>query len=361
MKHFLTRLIGTLSVFIFGLLATLLLTEISLAVFAKSRQVVKNLNNQSDPNDEFVILALGESTTVSVLNVQGDDYSWPATLEELLNEESTLDTQFKVINEGWNGIDSDFILNNLEQNLDQYQPDLVISMMGINDHGVVEYDAVAGIEEHGFLQKFRTFRLVKYLSSNLREKLQESQIDQNLTDCDSEAECIKVARVYFKEDKLTWAVKFWQKALKYNPTNQISLLRLADYYLDQRRFDQASHYISLLEQHHDQNLEVLVSLGEFYQIQNDQARARNYFKRALEKDPQYIPAQVGLICSISRAPDFADQYEKITSELKNNPTKAVEPYVALAETVQYLDRKEEALIWLMQALNLDPQNIEALS
>jgi len=122
---------------VFGIVFTFIFFEIILFAFGKLERIARKLQNSSSRNDEFVILALGESTTAPVYNFDMQDYSWPTYLEKILNKKYP-NRKFKVINEGVNSITSDRIISDLEKNIKEYNPDLVISMMGINDFfGVV--------------------------------------------------------------------------------------------------------------------------------------------------------------------------------------------------------------------------------
>lgn len=75
----------------------------------------------------YRILCLGESTTA----LGGRD-SYPAQLEVRLNA-AVPGSRFVVINAGIPGVSSERILSELEANLDRFQPDVVVTMMGIND------------------------------------------------------------------------------------------------------------------------------------------------------------------------------------------------------------------------------------
>ena len=87
----------------------------------------------SQPNHRR-ILCLGESTTADldlVLMGMGKG-SYPAQLQRTLNERAP-GIHFDVINGGVPATTTDLILANLPANLDEYRPDVVVAMMGIND------------------------------------------------------------------------------------------------------------------------------------------------------------------------------------------------------------------------------------
>lgn len=79
---------------------------------------------------EYRILCLGESTTAD-LRFLGQE-SYPAQLQRILNERSH-GVGFTVINRGVPATTTDTIVEQLPENLERYHPDIVVTMMGIND------------------------------------------------------------------------------------------------------------------------------------------------------------------------------------------------------------------------------------
>lgn len=102
----------------------------------------------------YRIMCLGESTTA------GGENAWPARLERLLNERYPGMT-FSVVNKAVAGADMAALMNSLEKNLDEVRPDMVMTMMGINDGSIRYYQ---GLDGSGFLfghsALYRWFRLV---------------------------------------------------------------------------------------------------------------------------------------------------------------------------------------------------------
>lgn len=76
------------------------------------------------------VLCLGESTTADMEFLGKESY--PAQLEKILNESAT-GTAFSVVNGGVPATTTDVILDKLPENLERYKPDIVVTMMGIND------------------------------------------------------------------------------------------------------------------------------------------------------------------------------------------------------------------------------------
>lgn len=84
----------------------------------------------------FRIVTIGESTTAPWADESRNDVSWPALLQTALQLEFDrlkLDLTVKVINRGRSAASSGFLVDGLEKEFGTLSPDLVISMMGIND------------------------------------------------------------------------------------------------------------------------------------------------------------------------------------------------------------------------------------
>lgn len=112
-----------------GIIFSLVIIELCLQIygFAVSYNPIRKTNDST-----YVILALGESTT-DELNLEYS--SWPKELEKILNNKSLGERIYIVYNEGQAATQSGIILSELEMNLNYYKPDMVITMIGINDYG----------------------------------------------------------------------------------------------------------------------------------------------------------------------------------------------------------------------------------
>jgi tetratricopeptide (TPR) repeat protein len=274
---------------LFGILFTLIFIELNLLIFGKLGKILQKTQNNFSKKDEFVILALGESTTAPVYNLRFNDYSWPAILEKLLNEKD-LDKKIKVINEGEIAIDSNKILNDLENNLDTYNPNLVISIMGINDFfGGVVYETTAGIEPDDLLSRSRTYKLIKFLLTNIKDKHELK--NRAKLDCDNEQSCLYLASTQKKDDfiETELSIKFLEKALKYNPNNIDTMIQLGYqymYFYNQNKDDYINKAIAWFEQalEYDQtNPEIYLALMDSL-IQLENAYIHPYRDNSENKD-----------------------------------------------------------------------------
>jgi tetratricopeptide (TPR) repeat protein len=224
---------------IFGILLSLVIMEIALragALLVNLPQTLSNLKSGVSEN-EYRILCIGESTTA------GGEASWPGQLEKILNNRSE-GPKFRVINAGRVGTNTAFILADLEKNIKIYDPEMVISMMGINDVLIsVKYEPTTWKRPTDLLENLRVYNLFMTIQRNLVEKQKEEE-DANLTELDKETKIIDPRsleytwqgdmfldkNMYDEAENLYWA------AITVDPKNTVVYLPLS--YIVERRMYQ---------------------------------------------------------------------------------------------------------------------------
>ena len=105
--------------------------------------------------DIVKIMCVGESTTAI-----GGEFSYPSQLEKILNE-NFKDERFRVINKGVPMTNTSVIAEDIEGWIKEYQPDVVVLMMGINDHNKlipVDMDAAGN-----FISSTRLYKLYQWI------------------------------------------------------------------------------------------------------------------------------------------------------------------------------------------------------
>lgn len=122
------KIIKKIALIIIGILLSLIILEACLQIAGFTLTAIKKYKNKitKDPNT-ITILCLGESTT---------DGQWPPILQKILDKKSP-DKKFNVIDEGIIGTNTKKIAGKLEGNLIKYNPDIIISMSGTNDTGLI--------------------------------------------------------------------------------------------------------------------------------------------------------------------------------------------------------------------------------
>lgn len=117
----------------FGLFLAWLLLEVSMRLIsvAWSDQLLKTKLDANTSQEDLVILALGESTTAGIGYGDGN-LRWPMLLERELKKKYPGKT-FKVVNAGTVGATSQFVIDAFFLRYQIEKPNLVISMLGVND------------------------------------------------------------------------------------------------------------------------------------------------------------------------------------------------------------------------------------
>ena len=133
----------------------------------------------------FRILCLGESTTA-----WGGKDSYPAQLEEILGK-MNLGVRAAVINEGKAAADTARIVSQLKGNLAAYSPNVVVTMMGINDNDsqfITAYTSVPGHALTRYLKQLKVYKLICVLQSHVRRRLRRPGVPAGKEDIFSRPE-----------------------------------------------------------------------------------------------------------------------------------------------------------------------------
>jgi len=221
---------------------------------------------QNGSDADYKILCLGESTTA---NIYGDNNSWPSQLEIILNNRSS-GTKFKILNGGVSGTNTAFILSRLENNLDKYNSDMVITMMGINDVGLIfKYKKTSIVKISLFFRDLRVYKLSKLLLTAWKNKINSAAQDINT---------IKEHEMFRLEDK--------EKAIQY--------LLLGKKYRETGSFEEAEDMFKKFIEINSNNDKVYAELGWLYKNDKKLEEAEDMFKKAIELDPNSDGACRGL-------------------------------------------------------------------
>jgi lysophospholipase L1-like esterase len=163
--YFLLKILFSITVFFTCL-------EVSIYLFQLSLQ---NKNISTAKSSEYTILTLGESTTADAGTPNGQ--SWPRVLERLFHEKGISVT---VINKALVGTTTTSLVAHLDSYIKEVQPDLVVTMMGVNDSPKFwynNYDLVRR-KDSGF--ELKSIKLIKFLINYEKIKEENSNIAKNL-------------------------------------------------------------------------------------------------------------------------------------------------------------------------------------
>ena len=267
----------------FGIIAGLLIIEAGLRlgghVFS-SRQERKNTASLSRKG-AYRILCLGESTTAL-----GGSSSWPSQLEDILNGSGS-PAKFSVIDEGVPSINTSYIVGRLEENLDKYGPDMVITMMGMNDRD----DTVIYGEF-----PLKTYKLAKLLVRNIYAKFaamkkekQERALVEAVKNSPGDADAwTRLGWYYESGNDFGKAEQAFEKAAGLNPSYEMTYFELARCYKEQGKYDDAAAAFEKILDVNPHNEMAYTELGRCYREQGKPEKAEQTFANALELDPRNV-------------------------------------------------------------------------
>lgn len=140
---------------IFGIFIAVLLGE---GVFRIGGLIIserKIENYYREDRDTYRILCIGDSSTYGLGPSDANKFSYPSQLQKLLDE-NIPDKRFEVFNLGVPGINSSQVVNRLRKNISNYNPDMIIVMVGINDPWNLEESNLLKFYNQGFFKKLYT-------------------------------------------------------------------------------------------------------------------------------------------------------------------------------------------------------------
>jgi len=246
-------------------------------------------------------MCLGESTT------EAAPEPYPQQLEQILNKRM-LGMKFSVINKGLSAINTTYIVDHLEDNLNQVRPDMVVVMMGVNDFGEhIPWEYTCLNERPRFYQSFRTYKLIRFLGMHLLAKIK------------GETNRAPVVSSVIADKALAEAVMSPQKVSQ-SPGFEF------------------------------------INAGWDYIWKADYAAAEEMFRKAIEHDPVSYDAHVALGWILTRrsvSPDNAIAYRKAIAIDPQNKTAYLELGLAYCQEGKY----PEAEAVLKEAFEIHPNDV----
>lgn len=263
---------------LFGFILLFFLLEIGLRIAGVVYLSLQEHRNRVPSGKENVyhIMCLGESTTA----LGGDD-SYPSQLEKILNQRIP-DVKFKVINKGLPGVGTDVIISLLRGYINIYKPDMVITMMGINDD---ENPYPKGNKYFFKIKKYikdlRTYKLGKLLLLRFKEfyVLRDLYLQHGWH--------------YLEIERYSEAGEMFKKAMQLFPYDAMAYVGLGCFYDKQGMNFLAKEMFKKAEDLAAKDASVYIKLGSAYcdlaQPYQDLQRIRvaeEMFKKAIKLDPK---------------------------------------------------------------------------
>jgi tetratricopeptide (TPR) repeat protein len=288
-------------------------------------------------------MCLGESTTGA-----GEQNSYPYQLEEVLNKRHS-GVRFSVINKGVIGVNSVYILAHLEDDLNRYNPDMVITMMGINDSGShLPYEAATNSKIRLFLKTLRTYKLARLLWLHIVSKIKAIGIyrQKDLLTTNKLRERSTTQTDFAKKEER------FKKAITSNPGDTNILKELGQIYKDQGKYSEAEGLLKKALEISPGDSDTYVRLGEVYKDQGKYSEAEGLFKKALALNPDNESAYVSLGWLRLSQVKYAETEESLkkTSELNSGSGQSYK------NKDEYYNEAEELF---KKALEINPRNESA--
>jgi tetratricopeptide (TPR) repeat protein len=309
---------------IFGLFLFFVLLEIVLRISGFifiSLQESRNLKAIKQ-NGTFRIMCLGESTTA-----MGGVNSYPAQLEEILNQANNIGVKFIVVNKGLGSSNTITILRDVENNLNKYKPDMVITMMGINDCAAhMPQERFSSQGKPLFFQSLKVYKLIRLIQLHITAKISELKkskpiIDKKTTILDKDF--LKTG--LHKEKSSAYEEPFpneviLKKTIELRTDDANAYLELARFYYNKDDLANAEticHKAIRLNPKNPTSYELLGNISEF---QNKLLDAEAAYKKAVELNPSFCSAYGFLARCLKKQRRYSEAVEAAKKAIAINPT-----------------------------------------
>jgi tetratricopeptide (TPR) repeat protein len=315
-----------------------------------SALVERRLNSaQKVMAGEYVILTLGESTTAG-----NNPDTWPSQLQKLLSEREN-GLRVRVINRAIYGTTTNVLVGNLESHIRQYKPNVIVSMMGVNDEYTDGETRSVYIpnNNHDALMVTRMARIVWQYFMIAGRSWYELYVSHDATALAEKGDRARIRGAY------EIAEKYLLRSIAVAPDRAEIYVLLALLYRSESRNKEAENALLLARSIAPDASGVYVELGDFYRDNGNTQEAEVMYSRALELDPANALAfaSFGILRSWYQGDDTAALvlYRKA---IDLNPT-LLSTYFELAEIYHETgDYKREKELY-EEVLRRDPSNLQA--
>jgi tetratricopeptide (TPR) repeat protein len=264
--------------FVFGFFLAVILLEAGLRLggfIILSLQDYRNAISLSHKG-AYRILCLGDGIT------QGE---YPPFLEKILNQSNT-GIQFSVIDKGRGGLNTRSILSQVESYINEYHPDMVVAMMGINDEsweGHIPYERPTSSKPLLFIRSFKTYKFARLLWLHMITKAKELGL-YKAQNKDSFPYGLKepyVERGDAKKNEATLT-----KIIEHDPRNDDAYAKLGWTCGNQGKFTQAEEFLKKAIELNPENAEAYIGLGWIRKAQGNFPQAEELIRKAIKLDPR---------------------------------------------------------------------------
>ena len=320
---------GKILIVIIGVLFSFSFFILMIYVFAWGHAFKKNYLNRPPANGEKVyrIVCLGESTT---------DGQYPWHLQEVLNTRAQ-GRRFHVIDKGHAGCNTDYIMENLQYYIAEYQPDMIVAMMGINDRSdaLVVCDSSAG----GWYRRLTLYKFLKVLRFQLRN-------------------AYVLGGYYGKQAGGNPSELGESISASENPSNEQELILTGEQFSHKKRYQEAEVMFAQAIKMNPRSARAYLGMGEIFRLEKRYKEAEKMLHRSIEFFPQKGDAYIALCDSLRAERRYREAESIVQKALKINP-RDDRVYIELGKIYWDEQRSREAEKMFRKALDVNPQSAQA--
>ncbi|MFA5119274.1 MAG: tetratricopeptide repeat protein [Candidatus Omnitrophota bacterium] len=297
----------------------------------------------------YRILCLGESTTAK---------QYPQHLEKILNQRHE-GVRFSVIDKGKPATVTTVIVSQVESYLDEYHPDLVIAMMGVNDPGqYISIDAASPAKTGHFVKSLKIYKLTRLLWLHFQAKTKEVRLynrNEYIGRFARAQDYILEAQPQNVSAEVVLSENAFKKALELNPQDDNAYAELGAVYQIHKKYPESEMSFRKALEINPRNDEAHTGLGFIYQLHGKLLESEMSFKKALEINPENSKAYLGLGLIYEFFAQYPESERSFRKALEINPQND-KAYTGLGIIYQIQGKFLESERSFKKALEINPQN-----
>ena len=171
--------------------------------------------------------------------------------------------------------------------------------------------------------------------------------------------CYEKAEVLMTAGKPHEALKYYQKAIEYDPLHFKSLLRIAFILLNEGKYNVALQYDVRLTEKFPNRFEGFYSIGQYYSVTGHPIKAEVAYQHALALNPMFVPALQDLADIYISRNDY-QQALKIYHRIITTGDESASNYYTLAGLEAVTGNVNSACKYLQISINLGFSDLMAL-
>ncbi|MFC2048740.1 tetratricopeptide repeat protein [Elusimicrobiota bacterium] len=351
---------------IIGLFMSLLLIELVLRTGGFIYLSLKEYKNYRSfkGKEQYTILCLGESTT---------DGQWPGPLEEILNRQYA-GIEVNVVDKGMPATNTGIVCSRLNDYIKEYNPNMIIAMMGINDNQASVLLPVIPSKQDksltGYFRSLRIYKLLKLIGLSISEKNEEKKpihgqshqlIEKTPENFDKKAfqeseNNVRLGWKYHVQEKYGKAAEKFRRAITLYPKNVTAYIGAGWCYNDRGNHEKAEQMFKQALSIDPELESPYIDLGWCYKEQGKLDKAEKSYNKALTINPNSYDAYIGLGWLYVQQSRHVDA-ELIFGKAVELDSECETGYIGLGRCSRDQKKYNNAEKYFKKAILINPENI----